>query len=90
MKVYVLVNEWVIDTCDSGACVRVFETLSHAQEQMWADAECWADYNLTDEWTRLEGNDSMSIEYCIEGYYTENHVRWYITEQEVEQDPENN
>lgn len=88
-KVFVLVNEWVVDTCDSGTCVRVFETLSHAVEQMWADAQCWEDDNMIDGWEKVEGKDSMSIDFYEDGRYCENHIGWHIVEQEVEQDPEN-
>lgn len=92
-KVYVLVNEWTIDggfNEDSGVDIRLFDSLSYAVEQMFFDAECWSDdCNDISDWTRIEGNDSMSIEYYIEGAYVDDHITWRITEKEVEQDPEN-
>jgi hypothetical protein len=90
-KVYVLVNEWTIDggfNEDSGIEISVFDTLSYAQENMFNSAECWCFENQTDEWERIEGNDSMSIECYIEGSYIDNHIRWFIEEKEIEQDPE--
>lgn len=90
-KVYVLVNEWTIDggfNEDSGIEISVFDTLSYAQENMFNSAECWCFENQTDEWERIEGNDSMSIECYIEGSYIDNHIRWFIAEKEIEQDPE--
>ena len=87
-KVYVLTCEYEIDCSGGGVEVRVFDTLSYAQEQMIADASCWYDDNkfCVDEWEHEESD--MSIEYYEEGYYMANHIRWFIVEKEIEFDPE--
>ena len=87
-KVYVLTCEYEVDFSGGGVEIRVFDTLSYAQEQMIADASCWYDDNkfCVDEWERRE--DDMSIECYEEGYYMLNHIRWFIVEKEIEFDPE--
>lgn len=87
-KVYVLTCEYELDCSGGGVEVRVFDTLSFAQEQMIADASCWYDDNEreVDEWEHIESD--MSIEYYEEGYYMSNHIRWFIVEKEIEFDPE--
>jgi hypothetical protein len=87
-KVYVLTCEYELDCSGGGVEVRVFDTLSFAQEQMIADASCWYEDNKrdVDEWEYESGD--MSIEYYEEGYYMSNHIRWFIVEKEIEFDPE--
>ena len=90
-KVYALVNEYQLDF-DGGYSVRLFDTLSYAQEQMLADATSWVDrYSYTnpsiEDWEKEY--EDMSVEYYEEGYYNENHITWRIIETEIEHDPEN-
>ena len=86
--VYVLTCEYELEYSGGGIELRVFDTLSYAQEQMIADASSWYNDNErdADEWEHEESD--MSIEYYEEGYYMSNHIRWYIVEKEIEFDPE--
>jgi hypothetical protein len=88
--VYVLLNEYQLEF-DGGSSVRVFNTLSHAQEQMLADVTSWVDrYSYAnpaiEDWEKDYGD--MSVEYYEEGYYNDNHIAWRIYKTEIEQDPE--
>ena len=63
--VYVLLSEYQLEF-DGGFYVRLFDTLSYAQEQMLADATSWVDrYSYTnpsiEDWEKEYGD--MSVEY---------------------------
>ena len=89
-KLYTLISEWNLTDAsgDTGIQVRIFDSLSYAQEQMTADAECWMDEYDDEEWNTREITD-MSIELYETHAYTYNHISWEIREVTIEHDPEN-
>lgn len=82
MKVYVLVIDSSMDY-EPSTQVRVFQTLSQAQEAMWGDVQCAELDDLTCEY-----EDNTNILYQEAGDYTRNHIEWTIYEREVEPDKE--
>lgn len=85
--VYVLVNEWTINS-DYGIEISLFDTLSYAQEQMIANASCWYDDNINDECLWEHRDSDMSIVYYVDCCYELCHIRWFIVEKEINEDPE--
>lgn len=88
-KVYVLYRKWYFGAAECGMDIMgVYDTLSYAQEQMWAAAECYKEcIDMTDMEMVDDGDENMSITFdeMVQPYGSHG---FYIKEMTIETDPE--
>ena len=90
MKVYVVLESWVVD-CDSGSTMEIYDTKEKALEdfnERIRNARTDMNFNV-DEDEQIDGNSMIEEKdedsYCIyeDGYYSSNHISIRIEEKEV-------
>ena len=87
-KVYVLYSEWYFGAAERGCeVIGVYDTLSYAQEQMLAAAECYEDEVDVSDMVREDALDGMTISYDEQEQPYGSHC-WNIVEKQLEVDPE--
>lgn len=81
-KIYVLIQDWNFGFGDADIEVRLFDSLSMAQEVMRKEANLWEKVAKTDDLTREE--EEYRIEYYKPYEFDDNHMTWRIVDKEVE------